>query len=120
MSDELIRKILDEEIPAEEDYDGEREDSLGRMAALGFRSLQGPLRSYIITAWSFVLIFMAIAVWVAILFFKTNDVWHMILYATIFVACIVLVMAIKIWYWGFANRLAIQEEIRRGRATLST
>ena len=118
MSDVLIRKILDEEIPAEEDYDPGREDSLGSMASLGFRSLRGPLRSYVITVWSFVVIFMAIAVWVALLFFRTNDIWYMILYATIFNACIVIASVTRSFLWQVFHRTLQRNMIERNMRRL--
>ena len=119
MSDELIRKILDEEIPAEEGYDGEREDSLGSMASLGFRSaLRGPLRGCIIAVWSFVAIFMAIAVWVALLFFRTNDIWYMILYATIFNACIVIASVTRSFLWQIFHRTLQRNMIERNMRRL--
>ena len=114
MSDDLIRKILDEEIPAEEGYDEEREDSLVRMASLGFRSaLRGPLCGYIVTAWSFILAFMAIAVWVTFLFFRADDLWHMILYATIFNACIVIASVVRSFLWQVFHRTIQRNMIER-------
>lgn len=114
MSDDLIRKILDEEIPAEEGYDEEREDSLGRMALVGFRSAwKGPLRSYILTAWAFILVFMAIAVWVTFLFLSEDDVWHMILYASVFNACIVLASVIRSFLWQVFHRTIQRNMIER-------
>lgn len=114
MSDDLIRKILDEEIPAEEGYEQEREDSLGRMALLGFRSAwKGPLRSYVVTAWSFILAFMAIAVWVALLYFRTDELRYMILYATIFNACIVIAAVVRSFLWQVFHRTIQRNMIER-------
>jgi hypothetical protein len=119
MSDDLIRKILDEEIPAEEGYEQEREDSLGKMVLLGFRSVwKGPLRSYIVTAWSFILAFMAIAVWMAFLYFRTDDLWYMILYATIFNACIVIASVVRSFLWQIFHRTIQRNMIERNMRRL--
>lgn len=119
MSEELIRKILDEEIPADEQYDPEREDTLGRMVSLGFRSaLKGPLRSYIIVTWSFIVLFMAIAVWVAVLFFQTDDVRFMILYGTVFNSCIVVASVVRSFLWQIFHRTLQRNIIERNMRRL--
>ena len=105
MSDELIRKILDEEIPAEKDYDTDREDSFAQMLSVGLRSaLRGSLRGFAIVVWTFILLFMAVAVWVTVLFFETDDVWYMILYSAIFNACIVIASIIRSFLWQVIHR----------------
>ena len=57
--------------------------------------------------------FTALAVFPIFWFFDAQDVRDQILFATIFVTCNTIVLAMKIWFWMVMNRNAVTREIKR-------
>ncbi len=105
MSDEIVRKILDEL-----EHDSTREDSLRRMIASAF---EARTRVYTLIVGIIVVAAMAVAVWVAILFFQTDEIRSMILYATLFNTCMLAIASVRLFLWQLLLRQGVMREIKR-------
>jgi hypothetical protein len=105
MSDEIIKKILDDM-----EHDAHREDSLRRMVASAF---EARTRVYTLLVGIFIAVSLAIAVWVAILFFRTDEVRYMILYATVFNTCMLTIAAVRLFLWQLLLRQRVIREIKK-------
>jgi Family of unknown function (DUF6768) len=105
MSDEIVRRILDEL-----EHDSAREDSLRRMIASAF---EARTRVYTLIVGIIVVAAMAAAVWVAILFFQTEAVRDMILYATLFNTCMLAIASVRLFLWQLLLRQGVMREIKR-------
>lgn len=53
------------------------------------------------------------AVWFAIMFFKATQVQHMIAWATGFIAALLMVMALKLWFWMQMAKYDVLREVKR-------
>jgi hypothetical protein len=105
MSDEIVRKILDEM-----EHDSGREDSLRRMIASAF---EARTRVYTLIVGVIVVAAAAAAVWVAILFFRTDEIRNMILYATLFNTCMLAIASVRLFLWQLLLRQGVMREIKR-------
>ena len=105
MSDEIVRKIL-----AEMEHDSSREDSLRRMIAGAFE-----VRTRVFTLISAVIkvAALATAVWMAVLFFHTDEIRRLILYATVFNTCMVILATMRLFLWQLLLRQGVMREIKR-------
>ena len=56
---------------------------------------------------------LAAAVWVAILFFRTDEVRDMILYATLFNTCMLVIATVRLFLWQLLLRQGVMREIKR-------
>jgi hypothetical protein len=104
MKDEEIRKIVDGK------YDDSREDTI-RSIVSDFYSRR--LLSTAILVWVWAVIFFAGAVYSAIQFLKTDDAKSQIMYAAIFVPCVLAIGFMKVFAWGMVHRHSIKREIKR-------
>jgi hypothetical protein len=105
MSDEIVKKILDEM-----EQDSAREDSLRRMIASAFEA-----RTRIFTLVGAIIkaVALAAAVWMAVLFFRTEEIRNMILYATIFNTCMLMIATMRLFLWQLLLRQGVMREIKR-------
>jgi len=101
---------LENRIESKERYDESREDTLRGMIATFY---QMKFCSAIILAWSYAIVFIALAIFCGIRFFRTDSVRYMIMYAAIFVCLIVGIALIKVWAWQLIHRHSIKGEIKR-------
>lgn len=72
-----------------------------------------PMRSIFILVWAQALVFLGLAVFSAVRFFTTDQVKDLILYATGFTACMIVISLIKIFAWQMMNRNSVKREIKR-------
>jgi hypothetical protein len=105
MSDEIVRKILDET-----EHDTAREDSLRRMIAGAF---EARTRVFTLITGFIKIVALAVAVWMAILFFQTEEIRKMILHATVFNTCIVIMAMMRLFLWQLLLRQGVIREIKR-------
>ena len=56
---------------------------------------------------------LAAAVWVAVLFFHTDEIRRMILYATVFNTCMLILATTRILLWQLLLRQGVMREIKR-------
>jgi hypothetical protein len=105
MSDDIVRKILDEM-----EHDSGREDSLRRMIASAF---EARTRVYTLIVGIIVAAATTAAVWVTILFFRTDEVRDMILYATLFNTCMLVIASVRLFLWQLLLRQGVMREIKR-------
>ena len=105
MSDEIVRRILDEM-----EHDSAREDSLRRMIASAF---EARTRVYTLIVGIIIVAALAAAVWVAILFFQTDEIRNMILYATLFNTCMLVIASVRLFLWQLLLRQGVMREIKR-------
>jgi hypothetical protein len=105
MSDDIVKKLLEDL-----EQDSGREDSLRRMIAGAF---EARMRVYTLIVAVIVVAALAAAVWVAILFFRTEAVRDMILYATLFNTCMLVVASVRLFLWQLLLRQGVMREIKR-------
>lgn len=106
--DDKIREAL-EETGIDADEFGE-EDSLRTLLADSF---QGKLRWMTILALIYQLIFLGLAILAAVRFFDATATGDQILWASVFLGCLVLSAMVKIWNWMMINRNRVLREIKR-------
>ena len=104
MNNEEIKKIIDGT------YDEAREDTI-RSIVSDFYSRK--LLSTAILVWVWAIIFFAGAVYSAVQFSKTDDTKSQIMYAAIFVPCVLAIGFMKVFAWGMVHRHSIKREIKR-------
>jgi peptidoglycan biosynthesis protein MviN/MurJ (putative lipid II flippase) len=104
MNDEEIKKII------ESTYDDSREDTI-RSIVSDFYSRK--LLSTAILVWLWAMIFFAGAVYSAIQFFDVDDTKSQIMYAAIFVPCVICIGFMKVFAGGMVHRHSIKREIKR-------
>ena len=104
MNEEEIKKIIDGT------YDDSEEDTI-RSIVSDFYSRR--LLSTAILVWIWAIIFFAGAVYSAVQFSKTNDTKSQIMYAAIFVPCVLAIGFMKVFAWGMVHRHSIKREIKR-------
>jgi len=104
MNDEQIKKIV------EDTYDVSREDSIMSMAR-DFYSKK--MWSTAILVWIWAIIFFAGATYSAIQFYKTDQTKSQIMYAGIFVPCVLGIGFMKVFAWEMLHRHSIKREIKR-------
>lgn len=56
---------------------------------------------------------LALGVFAAVQFFHAEAVRDLILWATIFVVCLMIVSIVKVWFWMAMNRNAVTREVKR-------
>ena len=105
MSDENVRKILDQM-----EHDSAREDSLRRMIAGAF---EARTRVFTLISASIKISALAVAVWMAILFFQTAEIRQLILYATVFNTCMLIIVTTRLFLWQLLLRQGVMREIKR-------
>jgi hypothetical protein len=59
------------------------------------------------------LAFMVAAVWFAVKFFSAEEIQHMIAWATGFIGAMLMVMALKIWFWMQMDKYVMLREVKR-------
>jgi len=104
MNDKEIRTII------EGTYDDSREDTI-RSIVSDFYSRK--LLSTAILVWVWAMIFFAGAVYSAFKFFETDETQLQIMYASIFVPCVICIGFMKVFAWGMVHRHSIKREIKR-------
>lgn len=81
-------------------------------------SLQGRSRWLVIASFLYLLLFTVLAVVAAIQFFQAEAVRDLILYATAFLACLIVIAMLKLWYWMELNKNALSHQIEQLCQTL--
>ena len=104
MNDEQIKRII------EDDYDVSREDTILSMAR-DFYSRK--LISTAILVWVWAIIFCAAAAYCAVQFHRADETKSQIMYAAIFVPCVLGIGFMKVFAWEMVHRLSIKREIKR-------
>lgn len=104
MDEEQIKKII------EDTYDESKEDSIMSMAR-DFYSRK--MWSTAVLVWVWAIIFFAGAVYSAIQFFETDETQLQIMYAAIFVPCVLAIGFMKVFAWEMLHRNSIKREIKR-------
>ena len=104
MNEEQIRKII------EDTYDVSREDTILSMAR-DFYSRK--MWSTAVLVWVWAIIFLAGAAYSAIQFFKTDQTKSQIMYAAIFIPCVLGIGFMKVFAWEMVHRHSIKREIKR-------
>jgi hypothetical protein len=66
------------------------------------------------------LAFMGVAIWCAVRFFGTDDMKELITFASGFLACMMAVSMMKIWFWMEMQRIMVTREIKRVELLLAT
>lgn len=66
-----------------------------------------------IPAFLFTLVFFAAAIFTAVKFFQVETVRDQIMCATGFMMFMMMVMALKLWFWMVMNRNAVTREVKR-------
>ncbi len=102
--DEQIKRIIDDS------YNASQEDTVLSLAR-DFYSRK--LMSIAIMVWVWAIIFFAGAVYSAIQFFKSDETKSQIMYAAIFVPCVLGIGFMKVFAWEMVNRHSIKREIKR-------
>jgi len=108
--DEQIRAALD---PVDETLDElvhRTEPGLFAMTTSVMRSRHWWMNLVVVL---FTLTFTALAVFVAVRFFHADGVREQIMYATGFIAFLLMVQALKLWFWMAMNRNAVLREVKR-------
>lgn len=59
------------------------------------------------------LIFIGAAIWFAVEFFRATEMHHMIAWATGFIAAMLIIIAIKVWFWMQMVKYVLLREIKR-------
>lgn len=78
-----------------------------------FESFRGHSRWMTIMVWIESFIFFALAVFAAVRFFEVESTRDLIFYATLFLICMGIQIAMKIWYWMLLNKNSVTREIKR-------
>jgi uncharacterized membrane protein YbjE (DUF340 family) len=104
MDQEQIKRII------EDTYDVSKEDSILSMAR-DFYSRK--MWSTAVLVWIWGIIFFAGAFYSAIQFFETDETQLQIMYAAIFVPCILAIGFMKVFAWEMVHRNSIKREIKR-------
>jgi uncharacterized membrane protein YbjE (DUF340 family) len=104
MNDEQIRRIIDDT------YDDSKEDSIMSMAK-DFYSRK--MWSTAVLVWVWAIIFFAGAVYSAIQFLEADETKSQIMYAAIFVPCVLGIGFMKVFAWEMVHRHSIKREIKR-------
>ena len=104
MNEEEIKKIINGT------YDDSKEDTI-RSIVSDFYSRK--LLSTAILVWIWAVIFFGGAVYSAIKFFEVDDTKSQIMYAAIFVPCVLAIGFMKVFAWGMVHRHSIKREIKR-------
>lgn len=76
-------------------------------------TFKGEIRKYAIITWSFLLVFVIVAVVCGVAFFESNDVKMQILCMGVLNIAIMQTVLIKLWYWQVWNRYSVVREIKR-------
>ena len=87
-----------------------REDTLRQMIASAF---EARTRVYTLIVGIIVVVATAVAVWVGIRFFQTDEVRGMILYATLFNTCMLVIATVRLFLWQLLLRQGVMREIKR-------
>jgi len=87
-----------------------KQEGLWSMMGSCFR---GPLWWTSILVWIYGVAFVAVAIFALLRLFAVDQVRYMIFYAALFVAAIVCLMAIKMWFWMQIYRNSILRQMER-------
>lgn len=71
------------------------------------------LRGMMIFAWIWGLLLAALAIYAAVKFFDATTVKDLVLFASIFICCVIFLGMIKVFAWQVIHRFNIKREIRR-------
>jgi uncharacterized membrane protein YbjE (DUF340 family) len=104
MNEEEIKKIINGS------YDDSKEDTIRSMAS-DFYSRK--MLSTAILVWIWAIVFLVGAFYSAFKFFRTDETQLQIMYASIFVPCVVSVGFMKVFAWGMLHRHSIKREIKK-------
>jgi uncharacterized membrane protein YbjE (DUF340 family) len=104
MDNEQINKII------EDTYDESRQDTIRSMVS-DFYSRK--MLSTAILVWVWAIIFFAGAAYCAFQFFKTDETQSQIMYAAIFIPCVLGIGFMKVFAWEMVHRHSIKREIKR-------
>ena len=104
MDQEQIKRLIDDT------YDQSREDTILSMAK-DFYSRK--MWSTAVLVWIWGIIFFAGAFYSAHRFFETDETRLQIMYAAIFVPCILAIGFMKVFAWEMVHRHSIMREIKR-------
>lgn len=102
--DEQIKRIIDDS------YDASQEDTVLSIVK-DFYSRK--LMSIAIMVWVWAIIFFAGAAYSAARFLGSNETKSQIMYAAIFVPCVLGIGFMKVFAWEMVNRHSIKREIKR-------
>ncbi len=102
--DEQIKRIIDDS------YDASQEDTVLSIVK-DFYSRK--LMSIAIMVWVWAILFFAGAVYSATQFFKSDETQLQIMYAAIFIPCVLSIGFMKVFAWEMVNRHSIKREIKR-------
>ncbi|MHC4123156.1 MAG: DUF6768 family protein [Planctomycetota bacterium] len=75
--------------------------------------------SVIIFTWAWGIIIIALAIFSAVKFFKVDEIKDSIMYAVIFLTCMIWVSLMKIWAWQMIHRNNIKRQIKRLETTVA-
>jgi len=106
MDKEQVKKIID----SPQEYDDSKEESYISYARDFFKRTQ---RWAIIIVFVHFFFFLALAIVSGILFFEADQTKYQIMYAAIFVCCMLISYLIKIFGWVMGSKNSIQREIKR-------
>ncbi len=107
--DHKIREALQaEDAELFEEFGGEQ--SLGERVMDTFRGRSRWLVYLILVE---KVIFFLLTILAAVKFFRVETVREMIAWATAFLMCLAVTMALKFWYWMELNKNAITREVKR-------
>ncbi|MFI4910864.1 MAG: DUF6768 family protein [Sedimentisphaeraceae bacterium JB056] len=104
-----VKRILDDDVFSKE-TDVSREDTLRGMISTAYSAR---MRSMMVLAWIYILIFMGLAIWAAVEFCRTEQLKIMIFSSAGFVVCMLFVSVIKLWIWQNVARINLKREIKR-------
>jgi len=107
--DDPLKKAL-QDADAAGDFGPAQEETFRQMLAGTFRSQP---RWMSLIAWTYILVFTAIAVIAAVQFFGAEAVRGQILWATVFLTSNMIIMMLKMWFWMIMNRNRIIREVKR-------
>ena len=106
MSDQEIKKMIEDTGL----YDEAKEDTL-RSIVSDFYNRK--MLSFIILAWAWGIAIIATAIYSAVKFFDSALAKDQILYATVFLTCVVFISMVKTFAWQMMHRNSIKREIKR-------
>ena len=76
-------------------------------------SFQGRSRWLVIMVFFDVAVFLILAVLAAIQFFQVESMHQMLVWASAFALCVLVITMLKMWYWMELNKNALAREIKR-------
>ena len=106
MTDEQIRRILEES----QEYEDVREGSLRTMLGDFYNR---KMLSTALFVWMWAMLVVAGAVFCAVRFLNTSETRYQIMFAALFVCCVQFLALTKIFAWQMIHRNGILREVKR-------